>query len=318
MPKTSAFFKLIRWPNLLMIMVTQSLLNYMVIGHVLNLIHVRLPLSHFDFVLLMLSTVLMAAFGYAYNDVQDEQVDRINKNDQRIIGNSITAKNGLLISIIFLLTALLPAIYLAIKLQMIQLIFLHLIIAGGLWYYSTHLKKSLLVGNIIISLFTAMSIFIVWLYHLVVLRMDPVLMIDAQKVTPFIHKIVLFYTAFAFVISMIREMVKDIEDQKGDAQFHMKTFVLKFGLPKTKIFISILVILMLLMLALAAYLSYTYDWTQLSIYLMIAVGIPLIYFLMNLKKSQNQEDYTNLSILAKIIMAAGILSMQLFYISYGI
>ena len=98
----------------------------------------------------------------------------------------------------------------------------------------------------------------------------------------------------------------------------LKTFVLKFGLPKTKIFISILVILMLLMLALAGYLSYTYDWTQLSIYLMIAVGIPLLYFLMNLKKSRNQEDYTNLSILAKIIMAAGILSMQLFYISYGI
>ena len=234
MPKISAFFKLIRWPNLLMIMVTQSLLNYMVIGHVLNLIHVRLPLSHLDFILLMLSTILMAAFGYAYNDVQDEQVDRINKKDKRIIGNSITAKKGLIISFILLIAALIPAIYLAIKLLMVQLIFIHLTIAAGLWYYSTHLKKSLLVGNIIISLFTALSLFIVWLYHLVVLKMDPVMMIDARKLIPFIHQMVLFYTAFAFIISMIREMVKDIEDQKGDARFHMKTFVLKFGLSKTK------------------------------------------------------------------------------------
>lgn len=318
MTNIKAFFKLIRWPNLLMIMVTQCLLNYMVIGHVLNLIHVRLPLSNIDFILLMLSTVLMAAFGYAFNDVQDQKVDEINKNDKRIIGRTFSTKTGLRISYSLLILAILPAIYLAIKLQMIQLTFLHLLIGGGLWYYSTQLKKSLLAGNIIISLFTAFSIFIVWLYHLVVLRMDPVLMIDSQKVTPFIHQMVLFYTAFAFIISMIRELVKDVEDQKGDAQFNMKTFVVKFGIPKTKILIAGLVILMILMLALASYLSYLYHWTQLTIYLLVAVGIPLIYFLSNLKKSQNQDDFSNLSTLAKIIMAAGILSMQLFYISYGI
>jgi len=299
-----------------MIMVTQMLLNYMVIGHVLDLVHLRLPLNNFDFALLMISTVLMAAFGYAFNDVQDEQLDQINKNHKRIIGQSISSKLGLRISYVLLGLALIPAIYLAIKLQMIQLIFVHLAIAGGLWYYSTQLKKSLLIGNIIISLFTAMSIYIVWLYHLVVLRMDPILMVDVQKLSPFIHKIVLFYTAFAFIISMIRELVKDAEDQKGDAQFHMKTFVVKFGLPKTKLLVAVLVIIMLVMLSQACYLTYRYDWTQLSIYLLVAVGTPLLYFLLNLKKSQNQEDFSNLSILAKIIMAAGILSMQLFYISY--
>lgn len=318
MPKTTAFFKLIRWPNLLMIMLTQVLLNYMVIGHILDLVHVRLPLNNIDFILLMLSTVFMAAFGYAFNDVQDEQVDQINKDHKRIIGHSIPSKLGLKISYVLLALAFIPAIYLAIKLQMVQLIFVHISIAGGLWYYSTQLKKSLLLGNIIISLFTAMSIYIVWLYHLVVLRMDPILLVDVQKLSPLITKIVLFYAAFAFVISMIREIVKDVEDQEGDAQFQMNTFVVKFGLPNTKILIAVLVILMIAMLAQACYLTHGYDWTQLTIYLLVAVGIPLLYFLMNLKKSQNQEDFSNLSILAKVIMAAGILSMQLFYISYGI
>lgn len=318
MSNIKAFFNLIRWSNLLMIMVTQCLLNYMVIGHVLNLIHVRLPLSNVDFTLLMISTVLMAAFGYAFNDVQDQKVDEINKINKRIIGAVFSAKTGLRISYSLLILALLPAIYLAVKLQMIQLIFLHLLIGGGLWYYSTQLKKSLLLGNILISLFTALSIFIVWLYHLVVLRMDPILMVDAQKLSPLIHQLVLFYTAFAFIISLIREIVKDIEDQRGDAQLGMTTFVVKFGIPKTKILITILVILMLLMLALASYLSNSYHWTPLTLYLLVAVGIPLLYFLLNLKKSQIQEDFSNLSILAKIIMVAGILSMQLFYISYGI
>lgn len=318
MPKIKAFFKLIRWPNLLMIMVGQSLLNYMVIGHILKLVHVDLPLTHFQFILLMMSTVFMAAWGYAYNDVEDEKVDAINKEDKRIIGKTISRASGLKIAYSFLLLSLIPALYLSIKLEMIQLIFLHILIGAGLWYYSVQLKKTVLLGNMTISAFTAFSIFIVWLYHLVVMKLDSTLMVNSQKMIPFINQMVLYYTAFAFIISMIREITKDIEDQNGDAQYQMKTFVVRFGLVKTKTLLFSLGILMLLMLASAIYFAYFYQWTQLSIYLGVAVGIPLLYFLKNLKNSQSTEDFSNLSNLAKIIMLAGILSMQLFYISYGL
>lgn len=318
MHKIKAFFKLIRWPNLLMIMVAQSLLNYMVIGRVLNLIHVDLPLHHFQFMLLMMSTVFMAAWGYAFNDVEDEKVDAINKDENRIIGKTFSRKTGLNIAYSFLTLSLIPAFYLSIQLEMIQLIFLHIIIGVGLWYYSTQLKKTVLLGNIAISLFTAFSIFIVWLYHLVVLKTDSIMMVNSQKLIPFINQLVLYYSAFAFIISLIREITKDIEDQNGDAQYQMKTFVVKFGLSKTKLLLYSLGILMLLMLGSAIYFSYYYRWTQLSIYLGVAVGIPLLYFLKNLKNSQSTEDFSNLSILAKVIMLAGTLSMQLFYISYGL
>lgn len=318
MPKIKAFFKLIRWPNLLMIMVAQSLLNYMVIGHILNLVHVDIPLSHFQFILLMMSTVFMAAFGYAFNDVQDKNVDLINKKENAIIGRDFTIETGLKIAYTFLGLAIIPAIYLSIKLEMIQLIFLHILIGGGLWYYSTHLKKTVLIGNLIISLLTALSIFIVWLYHLLVLKMDPILLVNSKKVVPLINHIVLYYTAFAFIISIIREIVKDVEDQEGDSQFQMNTFIIRFGLRKTKILIAVIGIFMLFMLGSSIYFSHYFHWTQLSIYLGIAVGIPLLYFLNGLKNSQNTNDFSNLSILAKVIMLAGILSMQLFYISYGL
>ncbi|NPD44295.1 MULTISPECIES: geranylgeranylglycerol-phosphate geranylgeranyltransferase [unclassified Lentimicrobium] len=318
MHKIKAFFKLIRWPNLLMIMVAQSLLNYMVIGRVLNLIHVDLPLYHFQFMLLMMSTVFMAAWGYAYNDVEDEKVDAINKEEKRIIGKTFSKKTGLSIAYSFLALSLIPAFYLSIQLEMIQLVFLHILIGVGLWYYSKQLKKTVLLGNIAISLFTAFSIFIVWLYHLVVLKMDSTMMVNSQKLIPFINQLVLYYSAFAFVISLIREITKDIEDKTGDAQYQMKTFVVEFGLSKTKILLYSLGILMLLMLGSAIYFSYYYQWTQLSIYLGVAIGIPLLYFLKTLKNSQSTEDFSNLSILAKVIMLAGILSMQLFYISYGL
>lgn len=318
MHKIKVFFKLIRWPNLLMIMVAQSLLNYMVIGHILKLVHVDLPLTHFQFILLMISTVFMAAWGYAFNDVEDEKVDAINKDEKRIIGKTFSKQTGLRIAYSFLVLSLIPALYLSINLEMIQLMLLHILIGTGLWYYSTRLKKTVLLGNITISAFTALSIFIVWLYHLVVLKMDSTLMVNSQKVVPFINQIVLYYAAFAFVISMIREIIKDVEDQNGDAQHKIKTFVVKFGLTKTKLLVYSLGILMLLMLGSAIYLGYLFQWTQLYIYLGVAVGIPLLYFLKSLKNSQTTEDFSNLSILAKVIMLAGILSMQLFYITYGL
>jgi len=311
-----AFFKLIRWPNLLMIIISQLLLQYLVIGHVLRLIQMELPLNNTMFFLLMASTVFMAAFGYAYNDLKDTEVDKINKDNKIVIGKHISKKNGLIISRILLSMALLPALYLSITLQMPQLFLIHIFIAIGLWYYSVELKKKVLSGNLLISFLTAFSIFIIWLYHLVVFRADAILMIDARKAIPLLNTIVATYTFFAFIISFIRELIKDVEDLPGDKGFQMKTFAISFGLKKTKILVHSLSILMLIMVFVSAAYAYTYHWSKLSVYLLVAVGIPLLYLNIHLPKSQSKEDFSNLSMLAKIIMIAGILSMQLFYISY--
>lgn len=312
-----SFFQLIRWPNLLMLVFTQMMLNYLVLGHMFKLIHLELPLESVDFTLLVLSTVFMAAFGYIFNDVKDEEVDKINKEQKRIIGKKFDKSSGLLAGWVFLIISIGISIYLGIKLQMIQLIFLHILIAVGLWYYSTQLKKTILTGNIIISLFTGISVFIVWLYHLVALKNNPIMMVDAQKIIEFATYTVIIYSAFAFIISLIREIVKDVEDKEGDEKTGMKTFVIRYGLIKTKALSFTLLGLMLLLLLFAAYMAYSYGWLQLAIYLLVAVGIPLIYFIMNLQSAQNKKDFKDLSFLAKIIMIAGILSMQLFYISYG-
>ncbi|NOR86736.1 MAG: hypothetical protein GQ527_03915 [Bacteroidales bacterium] len=311
-----AFFRLIRWPNLLMIVLAQILLQYMVISPVFSLIQMESPLDTFQFILLILSTVFMAAFGYAYNDVQDVAIDEINKNQKRVIDTEISKKAGLRIAWGFLIFALIPALYLTIALEMIQLFLIHIIIAVGLWYYSIDLKKKVLSGNLLISFFTAFSIFIVWLYHLVVLINNPSLMVDARKIIPILNTVVLSYTLFAFIISFIRELIKDAEDIQGDRKHEVKTFAVVFGIEKTKMLIYVLSLVMLFLVVISAYYTYVYDWIKLGIYLLVAVGIPLIYLNMNLNKSKNAEDFSDLSTLAKIIMVAGILSMQLFYISY--
>ena len=316
MNKTMAFLKLIRWPNLLMIMLSQVLLHYMLIVYVFSLVHIDSPLTHIQFILLMISTVFMASAGYVFNDVQDVKIDTINKDDKRIIGKEISQKTGLKIAWSLLAFSLVPALYLSINLFMPQLILIHLFIAFGLWYYSTDLKKQVLSGNLLISLFTAFTIAIVWLYHLVSLHNNPSVIIEGRDIIPFLTVLVLAISFFAFFISFIREIIKDMEDIEGDKKTNAKTFPVVFGIGKSKTVVLILTIIMIISTIYAAYYSYTIQLFKLSIYLLIAVVIPLVYLIMNLHKSQNKEDFGDLSTLAKIIMIAGILSIQIFYINY--
>ncbi len=316
MTKTMAILKLMRWPNLLMIILTQVLLHYMLIVHVFSLVHIDSPLSHLQFFLLMISTVFMAAAGYVFNDVQDVKIDSINKDNKRIIGKEISEQTGMKLSRWFLALSLIPASYLSIQLNMLQLILIHLFIAFGLWYYSTDLKKQVLSGNLLISLFTAFTIAIVWLYHLVSLHNNPSVMIEGRRIIPFINVLVLAISFFAFFISFIREIVKDMEDIEGDKTTDAQTFPVVFGIGKSKTMVLLLSVVMIISTIYAAYYSYSIQLMKLSVYLLIAVLIPLVYLIMNLYKSKNKEDFGDLSTLAKIIMIAGILSIQIFYINY--
>ncbi len=315
--KLLSFLKLVRWPNLIIIILAQLMLHFLLIGHVLRLIHVPIPLNGLQVALLIISTVFMAAFGYVFNDITDEQVDRINKENKQIVGNQLSPSTAQKIAILLLIFALVPAFALAMMVHMWQLILIHLFIAVGLWYYSIYLKRTLLIGNLIISLFTALSIAIVWIYHLAAMRYDAMLLVNAQKSVSFISYSVLFYSAFAFIISWIREMIKDVEDQKGDEQFGMQTFVIRFGLAKTKTMTQMLITIMAIMLGFAIYLCYHFHWGQMGIYLAVAVGVPLIYLFSELRKAVTVKDFADLSNLAKIIMVAGILSIQLFNLNYG-
>ena len=161
-----------------------------------------------------------------------------------------------------------------------------------------------------------MSIYIIWIYQLAALRIQPVLMVDGRKVIAFIHVLVLAISVFAFIISFMREMVKDVEDIVGDRKNGFKTFAVLYGAQKTKAFVCVLSLITMVLAWVSIYYTYVYHWTKLSVYLLVAIVIPLFYFIIYLNKSKKKEDFKDLSTLAKIIMLAGILSMQVFYISY--
>ncbi|MGB3074441.1 MAG: geranylgeranylglycerol-phosphate geranylgeranyltransferase, partial [Chitinophagales bacterium] len=215
-----SFLRLIRYVNLLYIALTQCLVQYTIIKPILGQAGVVPTLDVFNFSLLVLSTVLIAAGGYVINDYFDVKIDAINKPRRIFIDRTIKRRSAMLLHQALTGAGVLLGFYVAWKAGNIRLGFIHPIVSGLLWFYSTGYKRQLLIGNIIISFLTALVILIVALYEQHLFKPDTIA-VNAAAYTIFI--LVFFYFLFAFLISLVRELVKDMEDVKGDELYGCKT-----------------------------------------------------------------------------------------------
>ena len=193
-----SFLKLIRLKNLLIVALTQLLIKFSLINPFLD----NFILSNNQFYLLVLATIFITASGYIINDIYDVKTDKINKEDSRIIGKSITSRNAITWYILFNLLGLGLGIYIAytVKQPYFSIIFIYCIFS--LWTYSKRMKISFLFGNLQVSLLTALSIFNVALFDIIPNG------INKNNGEMMIFKIILFYAAFAFIITFVREMIK--------------------------------------------------------------------------------------------------------------
>lgn len=310
----SAFFRLIRWQNLVVIILSQSFIQYLIIKILAN--SIDLPFSNFQFLILVLSTILIAAAGNILNDLADFQIDKLNKPEKTLIETTLSAKTASIIAWIFNAIGLLLAVILAYLVNMIQLALIQLIVILLLQKYTTTFKKQLLVGNLIVALLTALSVFIVYLYNLVAIIDQPILLSDMQKQLVFILKLTLVYTSFAFISNFIREIIKDIEDINGDKVFGLQTFPIVYGIKKATILARIINSVLLLAVLAFIFYSFKMNWYFFTIYSITALIIPIVYFEFSARKAIAKKDFHHLSSLSKIIMLAGILSMQILSLQF--
>jgi 4-hydroxybenzoate polyprenyltransferase len=278
------FLDLIRWRNILIIIVTQ-LFVYVFLNED-NDINLHLSLSLF---LVCLSTILIAAAGYMINDYSDVRIDVINKPDKLIVDRYIPRRYVLALHLAFNFTGIVVAALVNYKFAI-----LNIFIAFILWQYSVRFKYYFFIGNICVAALMAVSLLVVDF---------------AAKDTLFIWLI--FFTVFAFLTGLIREIIKDIEDQEGDARFGAKTLPNAIGIPKTKIIIYYLMLLTLSLLILScAYLFYK-TYIILPVYLIATTAIPLAIFFQRTIGADSKKDFARLSRMIKIIMLAGVVSMAL-------
>jgi 4-hydroxybenzoate polyprenyltransferase len=299
-----AFLKLIRWQNLLFIVITQILYEYCI----------YLPIygSHSTYQLgfIVLASVLIAAAGYIINDYFDLNIDQINKPDRVIVNNAVSRRWAIfwhlafsLLGLFFTVLALPPSLFWYLILANLLSILL-------LWLYSTNFKKQLLIGNVIISILTSWVILILF-FSKTPLSVDNIISADHKEIRLF--RLTMLYAGFAFIISLIREVLKDMEDRIGDARYGCRTMPIVWGLPASKVFVAVWIIVLAGTLVILQLYVLAYGWWLSIVYCLLAIVVPLLIVLSKLTAANTQQDFHLLSRYVKAIMFTGILSMLFFY-----
>jgi 4-hydroxybenzoate polyprenyltransferase len=303
--------QLIRLPNLAIILLTQVLLRYCILKPYLFAGTAGVISGTTDFFLLVLITLLIAAGGYVINDYFDVQVDSVNDPGKNSVG-AVFSENTI-VSIHWLLNgiAVVLGFYLAFRLKSWIFGLTFPVLSLLLYFYSLRYKKILLLGNVVVSALSALVILIVWYFEFLHLQLQPENFIAVLGNLKLTTNYFLSYALFAFLISMAREIIKDMEDIKGDIQNSRNTLPVVLGWMTTKIVAAVLILALFVVILYCCWIAFTLSQMMVLLYLLATIEFPLIYLLVKLFRSGSREEFHFLSGICKIIMVAGILTMQL-------
>jgi 4-hydroxybenzoate polyprenyltransferase len=170
-----------------------------------------------------------------------------------------------------------------------------------------------LIGNFIISVLTA---WVVGVLFIAEIRLnDAVYMEMKQEALGSLYKVTLVYAGFAFIVSLIREVVKDMEDMAGDRRFGCNTMPISWGIPATKVFVAVWIFVLVGLFAAIAFYALLNSWSWHFYALAFAMIIQFSYMLKKLYYAQVTADYAKISTSLKLVMLIGILSMSFYYLS---
>ncbi len=297
-----AFFKLIRWPNLFFIALTQALLYFIVF-------HVPGSTDHSLFYGIVAASVLIAAAGYIINDYFDLQIDTINKPQKVVVDKIIKRRWTIVWHWVLSGAGILISAFIALKTGLWIILWANIGCVFLLWVYSTTFKKRLLSGNLIIAALTAWVVFVVYFYAMYLLKLNSSVASNANSFL----KLTILYAGYAFIVSLIREVIKDMEDVQGDLAHHCKTMPIVWGIPASKVFAGVWIVVAICGLLIVQVFAWQTDGWWILLYSVALVIIPLALVLRKLYQAKTTKDYHQLSSWMKFIMLTGILSMFFFY-----
>lgn len=299
-----AFLKLVRIENLLIIAMTQICIKYFVFAP-LN------PYSKFTpflFTVLLISTVLIAAAGYIINDYFDVKTDKINHPETVVVDVTIKRRWAMVMHIVFNLIGLLLGLYLALKAHYLRLLTFQIITILLLWFYSTHFKKQLLIGNIVVSILTAAIPILPMVYEYYFIGPETIESVRFL-LGSFLNTLIftgVVYSAFAFLTSFAREVIKDMEDYKGDKQTGCKTMPIVWGILTSKVVTFFIILITIGLLLPASFMFYQQQQMPAVYYIGGLVILPLIVLLIQVIRAQTSRHFKIASLLLKFTMLFGI------------
>lgn len=266
-----------------------------------------------QFIFICIASVCIAAAGYIINDYFDLNIDQINKPGKVIVSRVINRR-----WVIFwhMMLSLLGLFFTVLALPASQ--YWHLVLANMasivlLWFYSTNFKRQLLIGNVVISLLTAWTIGILFLVKYP-FSISEILTVNIEEIRFF--RLTVVYLAFAFIISLIREVIKDMEDMEGDRKYNCRTMPIVWGLNASKVFVAVWLIVLIAALVIVQVYVLPFGWWHSALYCLVCIIAPLVWILVKLYSAQSQQEFHWLSTMVKVVMLTGILSMLFFRLYY--
>ncbi len=309
-----SFLTLIRWQNLLIVALTMMLMRYAVIEPVIGKISVvllggsevpmTLKLPWYDFVILVVATILLTAGGYVINDYFDIKTDLINRGEV-IVGTKIPRRQAMMWHNILNISGVAAGFYISWKAGYFWLGTLFLIVSGLLYFYSASYKRQFLIGNIIVALLTAMVPMLVVLYEWPALyRYYAVNAVNSPPLG------IIFYwvggfAVFGFLTTLTREIIKDIEDFEGDMAYGRNTVPVIIGILTARI-VAICLIVITITLLYLVWNFFLNDRITL-IYISLVIVIPLLFVIYQLIAGSDKKQLHIASRMMKVVMITGIL-----------
>jgi 4-hydroxybenzoate polyprenyltransferase len=292
----------IRIGNLVMMCLSLLLVRYTIIVPILILGDIPSAISADAFTYLVLSILFIASGGYIINDYFDVGIDLINKPGKNKIGIPFPRKNALALYILLTLTGLIFAWYFGELVGIKYPLLVMIITTGLLYFYSSTYKKMLLIGNLIIAILTGTTLFLPVLFDSTARHETPIVILIGG------------YSIFAFILTLIREIIKDCEDVNGDEAFNASTLPIIIGQKNTRYVAAFLTLLTLGTIIHIQDKQEQWDDRISFVYVLIFIQLPLLYLAIRILLAKTTENYHFASKLSKMVMVAGVVSMLVFYI----
>lgn len=308
-----SYFRLLRIPNLLMIPFTMYLLRYGIVepalkyGYSINLSeNIELAFSDKLFFIVVLINMFLGAAGYVINDYFDRKIDSINRPNKVVIGKKIHRRTAIALHIVLNAIALILSLYLSWKTRNIMIFVVYLALSGIFWLYSTNYKKQFLIGNVVVSLLTALVPLQVAYFDIIALNTEYTDVLISQNVN---FKVLMYwllaFSVFAFFTNFVREIVKDMEDYEGDVNYQCNSLPIVWGIGISK---TIVVGIFLIIITLLSFVYFKFLLDPISKwYLLSTIVIPLLICIYMIIKAKTSKNYHVTSIILKIIMLLGVL-----------
>ena len=311
---------LVRFPNLLIIAATQYAMRYLIMEPLLPTSNFELQFGDLQFFLLVLSTIFIAAAGYIINDYFDTRADLINKPARVVVGVEIGRRVAMILHAMLNVIGVGIGIYLAFYIDLPALSLVFILATGLLWFYSTNYKRQFLVGNLSVAFLTGLVPLLAVLFEIPMLnRAYGAEMLQHDANFNYILAWVGGFSFFAFLTTLIRELIKDAEDFEGDAAYGMKTLPIVLGTTWTRVIvlgmIGITIFMLLYLLLKYIFFSVTpADYLSLG-YFVLFLLIPLVVLAIQVILARTKRDYHRASTMIKLIMLTGVLySFLVFYL----